>query len=105
MSAPPLDEDAVAAADKEMEERANRAKALLSNRYKGLKTAQVREAPDSRGGRTVVTLVAPDASQMQFLYALFPPTGRPSDTKDAARTSDDWSARREKADPATRFRA
>jgi len=39
---PPLDEDAVAAADKEMEERANRAKALLSNRYKGLKTAQVR---------------------------------------------------------------
>lgn len=37
---PPLDEDAVAAADKEMEERANRAKALLSNRYKGLKTAQ-----------------------------------------------------------------
>jgi hypothetical protein len=44
MSAPPLDEDAVAAADKEMEERANRAKALLSNRYKGLKTAQVRLA-------------------------------------------------------------
>ena len=39
----PLDEDAVAAADKEMEERANRAKALLSNRYKGLKTAQVRQ--------------------------------------------------------------
>lgn len=42
MPNPPLsDDDAVAAADKEMEERANRAKALLSNRYKGLKTAQV----------------------------------------------------------------
>lgn len=38
---PALDEDAVDRADKEMEERANRAKALLSNRYKGLKTAQV----------------------------------------------------------------
>jgi hypothetical protein len=41
MSAPPIDEDAVAAADKEMEERANRAKELLSNRYVGLKRAQV----------------------------------------------------------------
>jgi len=39
---PPIDEDAVAAADKEMEERANRAKELLSQRYKGLKTQQVR---------------------------------------------------------------
>ncbi|CAB9506336.1 RAC family serine/threonine-protein kinase homolog [Seminavis robusta] len=39
MSAPLSDEDAVAAADKEMEERANRAKALLSQRYKGLKTS------------------------------------------------------------------
>lgn len=38
---PALDEDAVARADKEMEERANRAKALLSNRYKGLKQGQV----------------------------------------------------------------
>ena len=37
----PLDDEAVARADSEMEERANRAKALLSNRYKGLKTAQV----------------------------------------------------------------
>ena len=36
-----LDEDAVAAADKEMEERANRAKDLLSQRYKGLKSQQV----------------------------------------------------------------
>ena len=36
-------EDAVAAADKEMEERAARAKALLSNRYKGLRTEQVRK--------------------------------------------------------------
>jgi serine/threonine protein kinase len=35
-----LDEDAVAAADKEMEERANRAKDLLSQRYKGLKSQQ-----------------------------------------------------------------
>merc|ERR1712151_108811 len=34
------DEDAVAAADKEMEEPANRAKELLSQRYKGLKSAQ-----------------------------------------------------------------
>jgi len=35
-------EDAVAAADKEMEERANRAKELLSRRYHGLKNHQVR---------------------------------------------------------------
>jgi hypothetical protein len=44
MSAPqPItDEDAVAAADKEMEERANRAKELLSQRYVGLKRSQVR---------------------------------------------------------------
>ena len=43
MSAHPIsDEDAVAAADKEMEERANRAKALLSQRYVGLKRQQVR---------------------------------------------------------------
>ena len=35
-------EDAVAAADKEMEERANRAKELLANRYHGLKNQQVR---------------------------------------------------------------
>lgn len=37
-----IDEDAVAAADKEMEERANRAKELLSQRYQGLKKNQVR---------------------------------------------------------------
>jgi hypothetical protein len=37
-----IDEDAVAAADKEMEERANRAKELLSQRYRGLKKQQVR---------------------------------------------------------------
>jgi hypothetical protein len=36
-----IDEDAVAAADKQMEERANRAKELLSQRYRGLKTQQV----------------------------------------------------------------
>ena len=36
-----IDEDAVAAADKEMEARANRAKELLSNRYRGLKKHQV----------------------------------------------------------------
>jgi hypothetical protein len=36
-----IDDDAVAAADKEMEERANRAKELLAQRYKGLKTQQV----------------------------------------------------------------
>lgn len=39
---PSHDEDAVAAADKEMEERANRAKELLSQRYVGLKRQQVR---------------------------------------------------------------
>lgn len=37
-----MDDDAVAAADKEMEERANRAKELLSRRYKGMKVQQVR---------------------------------------------------------------
>ena len=42
MSAP-IDEEAVAAADKEMEERANRAKELLSQRYVGLKRDQVRD--------------------------------------------------------------
>lgn len=40
MSAP-IDDEAVAAADKEMEERALRAKELLSQRYKGLKKNQV----------------------------------------------------------------
>jgi hypothetical protein len=45
MSAQPITvDDAVAAADKEMEERANRAKELLSQRYVGLKRAQVRTA-------------------------------------------------------------
>ena len=39
---PTLDDEAVAAADKEMEERANRAKEILANRHKGLKRAQVR---------------------------------------------------------------
>ena len=41
MSRPITDEEAVAAADKEMEERANRAKELLSQRYVGLKRQQV----------------------------------------------------------------
>ena len=41
MSQPPIDDAAVAAADKEMEERANRAKELLSKRYTGLKAQQV----------------------------------------------------------------
>ena len=36
-----IDDDAVAAADKEMEARANRAKELLSQRYHGLKKHQV----------------------------------------------------------------
>mmetsp|Transcript_23924 Transcript_23924/g.26674 ORF Transcript_23924/g.26674 Transcript_23924/m.26674 type:complete len:549 (-) Transcript_23924:176-1822(-) len=40
-SRPITDEEAVAAADKEMEERANRAKELLSQRYVGLKQQQV----------------------------------------------------------------
>lgn len=35
-----IDDDAVAAADKEMEERANRAKELLSQRHRGLKSQQ-----------------------------------------------------------------
>jgi len=38
---PPIDDAAVAEADKEMEERANRAKELLSQRYRGLKAHQV----------------------------------------------------------------
>ena len=41
----PIDDAAVAAADKEMEERANRAKELLSRRYTGLKKSQVRPPP------------------------------------------------------------
>merc|ERR1711865_764406 len=45
-SRPISDEEAVAAADKEMEERANRAKALLSQRYVGLKRQQ-----EARQGR------------------------------------------------------
>jgi hypothetical protein len=38
-------EDAVAAADKEMEERANRAKELLSKRHHGLRSQQVSSPP------------------------------------------------------------
>uniref|UniRef100_A0A7R9ZTS3 non-specific serine/threonine protein kinase n=1 Tax=Pseudo-nitzschia arenysensis TaxID=697910 RepID=A0A7R9ZTS3_9STRA len=45
-SRPITDEEAVAAADKEMEERANRAKELLSRRYVGLKRQQ-----EARQGR------------------------------------------------------
>jgi len=45
-SRPISDEEAVAAADKEMEERANRAKELLSRRYVGLKRQQ-----EARQGR------------------------------------------------------
>lgn len=45
-SRPITDEEAVAAADKEMEERANRAKELLSRRYVGLKRSQ-----EARQGR------------------------------------------------------
>ncbi len=44
MSSQPIDEEAVARADKEMEERANRAKELLSQRYQGLKSQQVRSS-------------------------------------------------------------
>jgi hypothetical protein len=40
----PFSEDSVAAADKEMEDRANRAKELLSRRYHGLKHQQVRRS-------------------------------------------------------------
>jgi len=47
-SRPITDEEAVAAADKEMEERANRAKELLSRRYVGLKRQQ-----EARQGRKV----------------------------------------------------
>jgi hypothetical protein len=43
-SRPMSDEEAVAAADKEMEARANRAKELLSQRYVGLKRQQVRRS-------------------------------------------------------------
>lgn len=50
MPNPPLDDDAVAAADKEMEERANRAKEILANRHKGLKRAQVSICRGSRSG-------------------------------------------------------
>lgn len=46
-----LDDDAVAAADKEMEERANRAKELLSQRYKGLKNQQVSMGRLENGNR------------------------------------------------------
>ena len=62
LPSPPLsDEDAVAAADKEMEERANRAKALLSSRYKGLKAQQVRR-------KSPVTVVLPAVAKVAPLY-------------------------------------
>jgi hypothetical protein len=41
MSQVPLDDADVAAADKQMEERANRAKDLLAQRYRGLQKQQV----------------------------------------------------------------
>lgn len=40
MPGQPINDAAVAAADKEMEERANRAKELLSRRYRGLRAQQ-----------------------------------------------------------------
>ena len=42
---------AMAAADKEMEERANRAKQLLSQRYRGLRNDQVRNTQDKQRTR------------------------------------------------------
>lgn len=50
MASHPIDDDAVARADKEMEERANRAKELLSQRYRGLKTQQVGTGASARFG-------------------------------------------------------
>ena len=54
MTHPMSDEEAVAAADKEMEARANRAKELLSQRYVGLKRQQVRPSviPGTEAGNS-----------------------------------------------------
>lgn len=46
MASHQIDDEAVVAADKEMEQKANRAKDLLSQRYKGLKNQQVRIGSD-----------------------------------------------------------
>lgn len=53
-----IDDDAVAAADKEMEERANRAKELLAQRYKGLKTHQVRNSRTGTHSRSLNFIAA-----------------------------------------------
>jgi malonyl CoA-acyl carrier protein transacylase len=55
-TAPTMTED-IAAADKEMEERANRAKDLLSQRYLGLRSQQVRDLVEATTNQSRICLV------------------------------------------------
>lgn len=64
-SRPITDEEAVAAADKEMEERANRAKELLSQRYVGLKRQQ--EARQGRKMQLERQMIGMDEEKKQQL--------------------------------------
>lgn len=72
MSSRPIsDEEAVAAADKEMEERANRAKELLSKRYVGLKRQQVRTAGIHCDGMALAMTVNKLMQYDFFTFLLF----------------------------------
>ena len=81
----PFSEDAVAAADKEMEERANRAKELLSKRYHGLKNHQVSIAVPYCAVISVLHTgqVSHTVGTLSFLL-----TARKTPTQNASRTQD-----------------
>jgi hypothetical protein len=66
-------EDDVALADKEMEERANRAKELLSMRYKGMRHEQVSRFKTSMTSFTLAPHSIIDSNFTLFLFRISPP--------------------------------
>lgn len=103
MSSRPIsDEEAVAAADKEMEERANRAKELLSQRYVGLKRQQVCQSSDDddNDGDELISFLEVQVSLL-CAHLFFGQSsvfiGSQTGPKNATRTRNDWHGRRQKA--------
>ena len=93
---PITDEEAVAAADKEMEARANRAKELLSQRYVGLKRQQVRGRrrvdDDERSSRLPYCVWTYLLLTHMCYHRVIP--GGSQESKDAARASNGGDDRR-----------
>ena len=105
MSAQPItDEDAVAAADKEMEERANRAKELLSQRYVGLKRAQVSMFRFDLVCSSIFACnrIRKSENCLKLIVecTVLENPGRKARSKDAVGTANDWVAGRKETEPA-----